>query len=89
MSGIRNYSGSPAGQAAAMFTTLEEAERMYVCMCHGISDRQIREVLDRGAKSLSEVQTQLPVADCCGCCTQAAQDVIDLHKNTARRAILA
>jgi bacterioferritin-associated ferredoxin len=29
---------------------------MYVCVCHAISDRQIREAVERGAESLSEVQ---------------------------------
>ena len=27
-------------------------DAMYVCVCHAISDRQIREVVDRGAGSL-------------------------------------
>jgi len=39
---------------------------MYICVCHAISDRQIREVVDRGAESLCEVQAYLPVASCCG-----------------------
>lgn len=62
---------------------------MYVCMCHAISDRQIREAVDRGATSLNEVQAHLPVADCCGCCAQTAQDIIDTHKNNVRQAIAA
>jgi bacterioferritin-associated ferredoxin len=49
---------------------------MYVCVCHAISDRQIREVVQRGAESLVEVQAHLPVASCCGCCADTAQEVI-------------
>ncbi len=49
---------------------------MYVCLCNGISDRQIREVVDRGAGSLSEVQCHLPVASCCGRCEDTAQEII-------------
>lgn len=52
---------------------------MYVCVCRAISDRQIREVLDRGARSLHEVQTYLPVASCCGCCEDTAREIIDSH----------
>lgn len=62
---------------------------MYVCMCHAISDRQIREVVERGATSLNEVQAHLPVGDCCGCCAQAAQDIIETHRTTVRQAIAA
>jgi len=53
---------------------------MYVCICHGITDRQIRETLDRGAASLTEVQMQVPVGGCCGRCLPTAQEVIDEHQ---------
>ncbi len=53
---------------------------MYVCICHGITDRQIRETLDRGAASLGEVQMQVPVGGCCGRCLRTAQEVIQQHQ---------
>jgi bacterioferritin-associated ferredoxin len=62
---------------------------MYVCLCNGISDRQIREVVDRGAESLSEVQSYLPVANCCGRCEDTAQEVIEGHLESARRPVAA
>lgn len=62
---------------------------MYVCLCNGISDRQIREVVDRGAASLDEVQAYLPVANCCGRCEDTAQEVIDGHRESAARPIAA
>ena len=62
---------------------------MYVCVCNGISDRQIREVVDRGAESLSEVQTYLPVANCCGRCEETAHEVIEGHLESARRPCAA
>jgi len=62
---------------------------MYVCLCNGISDRQIREVVDRGAGSLCEVQAYLPVANCCGRCEETAQQVIDGHIESANRPVAA
>jgi len=62
---------------------------MYVCMCHAISDRQIREVVDRGAASLHEVQAYLPVANCCGCCAETAREVIEAHKELSHRTVAA
>jgi bacterioferritin-associated ferredoxin len=60
---------------------------MYVCVCHAISDRQIREAVDRGAESLHEVQAYLPVGNCCGACTDSAEELIESHvESTARSA---
>jgi bacterioferritin-associated ferredoxin len=50
---------------------------MYVCVCHGVTDRQICRAVDQGARSLGEVQMQLPVGACCGRCVDSAQAVID------------
>ena len=52
---------------------------MYVCICHGITDRQIRDTVDRGAASLSDVQMQVPVGGCCGRCLPAAAEVVEQH----------
>lgn len=55
---------------------------MYVCICHTITDQEIREAVDRGARSLCEVQSSLPVAGCCGQCEQVAREVVDEHVAT-------
>jgi bacterioferritin-associated ferredoxin len=49
---------------------------MYVCVCHGITERQIRRAIDQGASSLAEIQQVLPVGGCCGRCEDSARDVI-------------
>lgn len=51
-------------------------ERMYICICHGITERQIREAVEGGADSLSALSAELGVATCCGTCSVAAQQVI-------------
>ncbi|HXK40000.1 MAG TPA: (2Fe-2S)-binding protein [Candidatus Paceibacterota bacterium] len=62
---------------------------MYVCLCHGISDRQIRDVVRRGAESLDEVQAHLPVASCCGCCEDVAREMIESIVESPERSVAA
>jgi bacterioferritin-associated ferredoxin len=50
---------------------------MYVCICHAITDRSIRDVVNRGAQSLAEVQCQLPVGASCGRCQETAEQVVE------------
>jgi bacterioferritin-associated ferredoxin len=54
---------------------------MYVCICHGITDRQICRAVDQGARTLGEVQMQLPVGGCCGRCTETARALIRDHQH--------
>jgi bacterioferritin-associated ferredoxin len=49
---------------------------MYICICNAITDRQIRAAVAAGAASLSDVSMQLGVGAVCGCCREAAQQVI-------------
>lgn len=62
---------------------------MYVCICQAISDRQIREVVDRGAASVYEVQAHLPVASCCGRCEDSVREVIEAQIGATPRAVAA
>ena len=61
---------------------------MYVCVCHAVTDRDIREELERGASSLFDVQCRLPVGSCCGRCEDTAQQVIDEHRQARPPASL-
>ncbi len=49
---------------------------MYICICHQITDRQIRRAVEQGASTLGELQLQLPVGGCCGRCVESAEALI-------------
>ncbi|HEX4049494.1 MAG TPA: bacterioferritin-associated ferredoxin [Steroidobacteraceae bacterium] len=49
---------------------------MYVCICRGITDSQIRRAVEQGAASLSELRRELAVAACCGRCAPMAREII-------------
>ncbi len=49
---------------------------MYVCLCNGITENQIRSAVDDGARSLRDLRLSLGVASCCGKCADCAQQVV-------------
>ncbi len=49
---------------------------MYVCLCKGITDTQIRDAVADGASSLREVHSALGVASQCGKCGITARDIV-------------
>ncbi len=46
---------------------------MYVCVCHAVTDRQIREAADKGAKTLKDLRRELGVTSECGRCATCAK----------------
>lgn len=41
---------------------------MYVCICHAVTDRQIRACIEDGATSMRELRAELKVGTQCGKC---------------------
>lgn len=46
---------------------------MYVCVCNGVNERDIRSAVDAGARNLGDLQRDLGVATGCGQCEQQAK----------------
>jgi bacterioferritin-associated ferredoxin len=51
-------------------------EAMYVCLCKGITDTQIRAAVQDGASSIQELRNTLGVASQCGKCGILARDIV-------------
>ena len=49
---------------------------MYVCICKGITDTQIRAAVQDGASSLRDVNSALGVASQCGKCGVMAREIV-------------
>ncbi len=49
---------------------------MYVCLCKGITDTQIRAAVEDGASSLRDVRTTLGVASQCGKCGILTREIV-------------
>lgn len=49
---------------------------MIVCICNNISDRKIRQAVDSGMTSMTELRDHLEVGTCCGKCHASAKQVL-------------
>ncbi len=49
---------------------------MYVCVCKGITDTQIRAAVEDGANSLRDVRNTLGVASQCGKCGILTREIL-------------
>lgn len=49
---------------------------MYVCICKGITDRDIRAAAANGARTLKDLRRKLGVASDCGKCAGCAHEVL-------------
>jgi bacterioferritin-associated ferredoxin len=58
---------------------------MIVCLCHRVSDRDIRKSVADGVHNFEVLQDETQVASACGSCHDCARDVFD----EARRACAA
>jgi bacterioferritin-associated ferredoxin len=50
---------------------------MYVCLCKGITDHQIKAAIDNGASSLGQLRKALGVASQCGKCSVMTREILD------------
>ncbi|MEM1187384.1 MAG: bacterioferritin-associated ferredoxin [Pseudomonadota bacterium] len=49
---------------------------MYVCICNGITDHEIRGAIADGARTVEELHDSLGVASQCGTCSEHALQLI-------------
>ena len=57
---------------------------MYVCVCNGITDKQIRKAAQSGVTELWQLQAELGVATNCGTCSDVAVDILaECHNRPA------
>jgi len=61
---------------------------MYICLCNGITERDIHCCVEEGACSMRDLETCLGVGTCCGKCKPAAREVLE-ETRAAGSAVLS
>jgi len=49
---------------------------MYVCVCNGVTDRDIQRAVDEGCDSLDVLATRTGCGSTCGCCRDYAIEAL-------------
>ena len=58
---------------------------MYVCVCHAVTDRQIREAARSGARNLRDLRRELNVTRDCGRCASCARQCLEeVHQSQGK-----
>lgn len=55
---------------------------MIVCICHGISDRELRSLIEQGASSVRDISAQCRAGTDCGACVR---DIRHMTANKKRK----
>lgn len=50
---------------------------MFVCVCKGVTDKDIREAVNKGEQSIKVIKETLGVASQCGGCFTLTKQIID------------
>ncbi|WP_417345187.1 (2Fe-2S)-binding protein [Ferrimonas sp.] len=58
---------------------------MYVCICHAVTEKQVRQAVDDGATDVKSLKQKLGVGSECGRCIQATLEVIQAQKDVQPR----
>lgn len=62
---------------------------VYVCICNGVTDRQIREAVDNGCSSVSELTMRTGCGATCGTCLDLAGSMMSDMRAELALPILA
>ncbi|HYM86846.1 MAG TPA: (2Fe-2S)-binding protein [Pseudoxanthomonas sp.] len=59
---------------------------MYVCICNGVTDHQIREAAASGVRSVAELTMRTGCGATCGTCLDMAATILDSHAPERRHS---
>lgn len=64
---------------------------MYVCLCRGITDQDIKDSIASGSETFRDIREELDVGTCCGRCVPEARQLIneELGRIAAKIAVAA
>jgi bacterioferritin-associated ferredoxin len=62
---------------------------MYVCICNGVTDHDIRDAADAGCRSLAELTMRTGAGATCGSCLETAAELLEQARATIDLPVLS
>jgi bacterioferritin-associated ferredoxin len=59
-----------------MIRIAELPDAMFICVCQGVTERDVRDCAQRGVASVAELREALGVTTGCGKCADAADEIL-------------
>lgn len=56
---------------------------MVICLCKGVSDRKIRQLIAGGAKNLRDIMASCQAGSDCGACVCAVKDMLQAQQRSS------
>lgn len=60
---------------------------MYVCICHAVTDTQVKSAIASGADTTESVTRMCRAGGDCGSCLQHIEDLLEEHAESAPRGL--
>lgn len=60
---------------------------MYICICHGITDRQIRTAIAAGAADVQTLRAELGCGSTCGSCLVEVEQMLSAARHPQARPL--
>ncbi len=67
----------------------EGSQNVYVCLCNGVTDRHIREAVEKGCGSVGELTMRTGLGANCGSCLGMAAEMVEQMRAELPLPILA
>ena len=61
---------------------------MYVCICNGVTERDIRQAVEAGCKSVAELTMRTGCGATCGTCLDTAAAILDETRHVRELPVL-
>lgn len=61
---------------------------MYVCICNGVTEHDIRRAAEAGCGSIAELTMRTGVGACCGTCMDTASALLDEARPAAAGVVI-
>jgi bacterioferritin-associated ferredoxin len=60
---------------------------VYVCICHGVTEKDIEQAVKQGVCSMKMLSESMQVSTQCGCCAEQAHQVLEEAMFKTKRSL--